>query len=156
MEQDIMDLTKYVAKEYNLNEGVFANINNDIAVSITDMNLPPLILMAASYARRIVANGLFLQGIFDKSSLVHAMTMFTTMQQITARMMGFNGYTDTVKFQEDAYSIAINFVNTYDQRLSKLVLSRLFVLVDYVIQNDINIEPTQYNKLIIKLMEETV
>lgn len=117
------NLSDYVEKKHNLEEGIFANINNDISIAFTDINeIPPIIYMAYGYTRRSSSAGLFLQGIFNESEYLYQVSMFKVIQQNTAHLMNFKHYNDTIDFQEEAASMSIDFIQSYDQRLSRKII----------------------------------
>lgn len=115
-----ISLMGIVQKTNHFNDGVFANINNDLNESITkDHSI--IILMAYGYARRIAAAGLFLQGIFSRKDYQQASNVFNALQLQTGQ---------TVEFQEEAYSQALKYIQSYDGRLDRNTVGKMVVSVE--------------------------
>jgi len=113
-------LINVVEKIYNLEEGVFANINNDLNNSIKEDH-DIMILMAYGYARRTVAAGLYLQGIFDRASYKQASNIFKSLQLKTGQ---------SIQFQEEAAAESLELLISYDKRLTKNFVSTITSLVE--------------------------
>ena len=109
-----LKLIDVVKRTNDLDEGIFANINNDLNESITQ-NHDMMLLMAYGYARRTVAAGLYLQGVFNRENYEQASNIFKSLQIKTGQ---------SVEFQEEAASQAIELIQSYDYRLDrKLILT---------------------------------
>ncbi len=113
-------LINVVEKINDLNDGIFANINNDLNESITE-NHNVMILMSYGYARRVTAAGLCLQGVFSIENYTQAKRMFTSLQVQTGQ---------TVEFQEEAFSQALELLQSYDSRLTKIIVSNIIGAVE--------------------------
>lgn len=101
-------LIDVVKKNTKLPEGVFSNINNDLNDSIT-MEHDIMILMAYGYARRTVAAGLYLQGVFNRENYEQASNIFKSLQLKTGQ---------SVEFQEKAAKQAAELLFSYDNRIN--------------------------------------
>lgn len=113
-------LIDVVKKVYNLPEGIFANINNDLNNSINqDSNIA--IKMAYGYARRVAAGALYLQGVFNKEAYNHAKNIFLSLQMSTGQ---------SVEFQETAYEEAIELLQSYDNRFDKIFNSKMLTAIE--------------------------
>lgn len=113
-------LTGVVKRVSDLEKGIFANINNDLNESIT-MDCDIMILMAYGYTRRIVAAGLYLQGVFNRENYNQASNIFKSLQLKTGQ---------SVQFQEEAASQAFELLLSYDQRLTKLFSGTIVSMVE--------------------------
>lgn len=112
-----LKLIDVVNKINKLNEGIFANINNDLNEAMSDeCNI--MIKMAYGYARRIVASALFLQGVFSYEDFEHANKIFNLLQLQTGQ---------SVEFQEEAYMQAIELLESYDRRFNKTFMRTIFL-----------------------------
>ena len=113
-------LVDIVEKNNNLPEGIFSNINNDLNDSITaDHDI--MILMAYGYARRTVAAGLFLQGIFNRENYEQASNIFQSLQLKTGQ---------SVEFQEEASIQASELLFSYDKRIDKEFIAKTTGIVE--------------------------
>ncbi|EPC01898.1 hypothetical protein L861_19800 [Litchfieldella anticariensis FP35 = DSM 16096] len=116
---DAGSLLSVVTKQYDTGY-IFVDIMNDLAVSADDiMASKPGVQMAYGYARRCAAAALYLQGLSDKESLEHAMAMFKGLQAMTGH---------TVEFQEDAYTDALSFMQTYSHQIARK-MTRVLVMM---------------------------
>lgn len=115
-----LKLIDVVKKINDLDEGVFANINNDLNESINE-NHDIMILMAYGYARRTVAAALYLQGIFSRENYLQASNIFKSLQIQTGQ---------SVEFQENAATQAIELLQSYDFRINKNFISQITVIVE--------------------------
>lgn len=113
-------LVNIVVKKYDLKEGIFANINNDLNDSISE-NTNIMLKMAYGYARRVVSAALFLQGVFNKENYMHAKNIFTSLQLSTGQ---------SVEFQESAYEQALELLQSYDKRFNKILNGKLISVVE--------------------------
>ena len=113
-------LIDLVVKRYDLEEGVFANINNDLNDAISE-NTDILLKMAYGYARRVAAAGLYLQGIFNRDNYDHAVNIFKSLQLSTGQSR---------EFQEKAYEQAIEFLQNYDNRFNKIFNSHIISSIE--------------------------
>ncbi len=113
-------LIDVVKKNNNLPEGIFSNINNDLNDSIT-MDHDIMILMAYGYARRTVAAGLFLQGIFNRENYEQASNIFKSLQLKTGQ---------SVEFQEEASIQASELLFSYDKRIDKDFIAKTTGIVE--------------------------
>ena len=113
-------LVYVVEKKYNQSEGILAEVNNDLATFMTydlinsDDYEDKLLVMAYGYARRFVAAGLFLQGVFNREGYSQAKKIFHALQVQTGH---------TIKFQEDAFSQALEYIQSYDNRITREFIS---------------------------------
>lgn len=109
-------LVYVVEKKYNQPEGILAEINNDLGVFMTNNLInsvdyeDKLLVMAYGYARRLAAAGLFLQGVFNREGYNQAKKVFQSLQVKTGH---------TVKFQEDAFAQALEYIQSYDNRVTR-------------------------------------
>ncbi len=117
---DEIRLIDVVQKRNNLDDGVFANINNDLNESITRDN-DVMIRMAYGYARRTAAAGLFLQGVFSRENYMQASNIFKSLQLQTGQ---------SVEFQEEAASQSNELLLSYSQRLTKNMISKITSVVE--------------------------
>lgn len=108
-----LKLIDVVKKTNDLDEGVFANINNDLNESIKQEH-DIMILMSYGYARRTVAAGLYLQGVFNRENYKQASDIFKSLQIRTGQ---------SVEFQNEAASQALELLQSYDNRLDKDLIS---------------------------------
>lgn len=113
-------LINIVKKNNNLPEGIFSNINNDLNDSIT-MNHDIMILMAYGYARRTVAAGLYLQGVFNRENYNQASNIFKSIQMRTGQ---------SVEFQEEASKQAAELLFSYDNRINKDFIAKTTGIVE--------------------------
>lgn len=113
-------LIDIIKKNNNLSEGIFSNINNDLNDSIT-MDHDIMILMAYGYARRTVAAGLFLQGIFNRENYEQASNIFKSLQLKTGQ---------SVEFQEEASIQASELLFSYDKRIDKDFIAKTTGIVE--------------------------
>ncbi|MEA2017438.1 MAG: hypothetical protein U9N59_03225 [Campylobacterota bacterium] len=114
-------LINVVEKIHDLEEGVFANINNDLNNSVKqDHDI--MILMAYGYARRTVAAGLYLQAIFNRASYEQASNIFKSLQLKTGQSM---------QFQEEASKQAEELLLSYDKRLTKEFTIKITAIVEH-------------------------
>jgi len=113
-------LVYVVEKKYNQPEGILAEINNDLCAFMTNNLMhsedyeDKLLVMAYGYARRFAAAGLFLQGIFNREGYKQAKKIFQALQVQTGH---------TIKFQEDAFSQALEYIQSYDNRINREFVS---------------------------------
>ena len=113
-------LVNVVEKKYNQPEGILASINNDLNAFMTTSLLnsedyeDKLLVMAYGYARRFAAAGLFLQGVFNRDGYKQAKLVFQGLQLKTGH---------TVKFQEDAFAQALEYIQSYDNRINREFIS---------------------------------
>lgn len=113
-------LTDVVKRVSDLEEGIFANINNDLNESIT-MEYDIMILMAYGYARRTVAAGLYLQGVFNRTYYDQASNIFKSLQLKTGQ---------SVEFQESAAAQANELLLSYSSRLTKSMINTITSVVE--------------------------
>ncbi len=113
-------LINIVKKSNDLDDGIFANINNDLNESITEKH-NVMILMSYGYARRLAAAGLCLQGVFSLEDYSQAKNIFNSLQIQTGQ---------TVEFQEEAFSQALELLESYDLRLTKKFVSKIIGTVE--------------------------
>ena len=113
-------LVDIVKKNNDLPEGIFSNINNDLNDSIS-MDHDIMILMAYGYARRTVAAGLFLQGIFNREYYEQASNIFKSLQLKTGQ---------SVEFQEEASTQASELLFSYDKRIDKDFIAKTTGIVE--------------------------
>ena len=115
-----LTLSDVVNRVNNLDEGVFANINNDMAESI-DEHTDIMNLMAYGYARRTVAAALYLQGVFGQTGYDQANSVFRSLQLQTGQ---------TVEFQEQAFKQALELMQSYDSRINKDFVVKIITAVE--------------------------
>lgn len=121
-------LKNIVLKKNNLAQGIFANINNDLNETFTNLEYrieklsqqEKLNYMSYAYARRTAAAGLVLQGVFDLKDFKHAQKFFEAIQVQTIH---------TKEFQENAAYYANKFIQSYDNRLSDYFLKHILITV---------------------------
>jgi len=80
-----------------------------------------LLVMAYGYARRFAAAGLFLQGIFNRDGYKQAKLVFQGLQLKTGQ---------TVKFQEDAFAQALEYIQSYDSRINREFVSLITITAE--------------------------
>jgi hypothetical protein len=91
---------------------VFGNIINDLGASVeTIMQHSKLIQMTYAYARRSAATVLYIQGVIDLNAYDHNLAFFKSMQLTTGH---------TVEFQEQAFSDAVDYMQTYSPAITRL------------------------------------
>jgi hypothetical protein len=113
-------------KKLSVNElGVFARAYEDLGVfteDYTELVLEDatydekLLMMAYAYARRSVSCALVAQGIWGWAELAHQVKLFKNFQFKTIQ---------TKDFQESANDQAEDFINSYDERLLRSVVSKI-------------------------------
>jgi hypothetical protein len=113
-------LINIVAQVNDSDDGIFANINNDLNESITQNN-DVMILMSYGYARRTAAAGLYLQGVFSRENYMQASKTFKSLQLQTGL---------SVEFQEEASSQSIELLLSYSPRLIKTMISKITSVVE--------------------------
>lgn len=113
-------LVNVIKKINNLEEGVFANINNDLNYSLKEEH-DIMIKMAYAYARRVVAAALYLQGVFNKEAYIQAKNVFLSFQMTTGQ---------SVDFQESAYDQALELLTSYDKRFNKVFNSQIITIIE--------------------------
>jgi len=117
-------LIDLVEKKHYRFESILAEINDDLNNFINEDLLQSqnyddkLILMAYGYARRFAAAGLFLQGIFTHDEYQHSKDIFYALQSKTGQ---------TVKFQEDAFAQSLEYIQSYDKRISRDFTSKVVI-----------------------------
>ena len=116
-------LVSMVQKINNTRDGVFGNINNDLndfsATYEYENNI--LMKMAYAYARRSVAAGLFLQGVFSREDYQQASTIFKILQRQTGQ---------SVEFQQEASNQALELLFSYSSRLTNTMISNIVTVVE--------------------------
>lgn len=105
-------LIHYVSKTHRNAYGVFAEASDDLG-DLKIPNVPPMIQMAYAYARRAAAAGLYYQNIFTRDQYMQIYTVFLAYQHSTGQ---------SVDFQEEAFDQAIEFLQSYDNRITKQVV----------------------------------
>lgn len=113
-------LINVVEQINDLDEGIFANLNNDLNESITQDN-DVMLLMAYGYARRSVAAGLYLQGVFNRENYMQASKMFKNLQLQTGQ---------SIEFQEEAASQSMELLLAYSPRLTRVMISKITSVVE--------------------------
>ena len=112
-----------VKKKNNTRDGIFGNINNDLndfsMTSEFENNM--LMKMAYAYARRSVAAGLFLQGVFSRQDYKQASTIFKILQRQTGQ---------SVEFQKEASNQALELLFSYSLRLTNTMISKIVSAVE--------------------------
>lgn len=107
----------------NTRDGTFGNINNDLndfsLTSEFENNI--LMKMAYAYARRSVAAGLFLQGVFSRQDYQRASTIFKILQRETGQ---------SVEFQKEASNQASELLFSYSSRLDNTMISKIVTVVE--------------------------
>jgi len=101
---------------------MFADIMNDLGGSAEDiMNHSKSIQMAYAYARRVAATALYFQGMVDLESLNHNITMFKAFQVRTE---------SSPEFQEDSFSKAIEYMQTYNPIITRTLMQKMGAMVN--------------------------
>lgn len=96
---------------------VFLDMNEDLAhCRYNWLEAPPDIFMAYGYARRAIAGALLIQGISNKDTWNHTVSLFKSIQLRTIH---------TVDFQEKAADAADLFMATYDPRINGTVTGQI-------------------------------
>lgn len=115
-------LSDFVKKK-TASEYVFLNINNDLghAVAHGVSDWPPLMLMAYAYARRAAVAALFIQGVATEESYEHVKAFFKSIQMRTDA---------TVAFQEKAFDVAMEYMKTYNQAITKIFIIKMTHIAD--------------------------
>ena len=112
-EQKLVDV---VRKTHNLQCGIFGNISDDLG-DLPFSELSPMVRMAYAYARRFVAAGLYVQGVFSYDQYMYICTVFMSFQITTAKDANLLPGED-VSFQEEALRQAVELLITYDNRFN--------------------------------------
>ncbi|MBQ7608613.1 MAG: hypothetical protein IJU76_11685 [Desulfovibrionaceae bacterium] len=143
--EEYKTLLDVVDKRYNLDEGIFANINNDIH-DLDIYKYSKNIAMSYAYARRTAAAGLFLQGIFQEDDYIRASKIFKMLQIKTY----FYNPKDprNVYFQEKCSLEAEEFLMSYDKRLKKDIVKLLTTIVELHTNRDQLNKIYNYDELI--------
>ena len=138
-------LLDIVPKQYDQDEGIFANINNDMA-DINFLDYPINVQMSYAYARRTAAAGLFLQGVFTEDDYSHAALMFKNFQIMTYTHL--DNDKRNVNFQEKCARESDEFMMSYDSRLNRELCITITSIVE--LSKDRNTIPkiSDYNMLI--------
>ncbi len=105
-------LIQVVRRTSNLDCGIFGNISDDLGKSVTNAH-SPMVNMAYGYARRTAAAALYLQGVFTYEQYLYVCGIFLGLQHSTGH---------SVEFQEEAYSQAVELMQSYDARLTRDIL----------------------------------
>lgn len=113
MEQKLIDV---VRKTHNLQCGIFGNISDDLG-ELQIPELSPMVQMAYAYARRFVAGGLYVQGVFSYEQYMYICTVFMSYQITTTKDANLLPGED-VSFQEEALRQAVELLITYDNRFN--------------------------------------
>ncbi|NCG71299.1 hypothetical protein GWK93_09870, partial [Vibrio parahaemolyticus] len=101
----------------NQTGSIFVDIINDLGESVeTIMEHSKLIQMTYGYARRAAATALYIQGIIDKDVFDHNLAFFKAIQVKTEH---------TVEFQEQAFSDAIDYMQTYNPIITRLLIKNM-------------------------------
>lgn len=96
---------------------IFADIINDLGDSAeTIMEHSKLVQMTYGYARRAAARALYIQGLIDKDAYDHNLAFFKSIQLITEH---------TVEFQEQAFSDAVDYMQTYSPVITRLLIKHM-------------------------------
>jgi len=113
--KDNVRLVSVVEKKENSEHELFVNINNDLALYIEKVGLgeDPLRKMAYAYARRLVAGGMYMQGLIDRDLYDHVCTIFRGFQQSTGQ---------TKEFQIEANEQAVELLLSYSTKLNRDVM----------------------------------
>jgi Leucine-rich repeat (LRR) protein len=122
-ENNPLRLIDIVQKLNNTKDGIFGNINNDLnEFSMTsEFENNMLMKMAYAYARRSVAAGLFLQGLFSRQDYKQASTIFKILQRQTGQ---------SVEFQKEASTQALELLSSYSLRLTNTMISKIVSAVE--------------------------
>lgn len=127
-----MRLVDVVRKTHNLQCGIFGNISDDLG-SLPFDQLSPMTKMAYAYARRFVAAGLYVQGVFSYEQYMYVYNIFRSLQLITTQDAHLRPGED-VQFQENALIEATELLVTYDHRFNvsyvKLFVTAVHTLGD--------------------------
>lgn len=108
-------LIDYVPKTHKNAFGFFAEASDDLG-DLKIPEVPPMVQMAYAYARRTAAAGLYYQNIFTHDQFMYVHSIFQAYQFNTGH---------TVEFQEEANDQALEFLQSYDSRLTKQVTALL-------------------------------
>jgi hypothetical protein len=121
-EKRLLDCVEKVDVIQNPNSGVFANMMNDLGTYIDRVgpDEDKLRMMAYAYARRNAAAGLCAQGAWGQQEMDYQQNMFVSLQQTTGH---------TVEFQKQAAHQAFELMQSYDQRLSRALMSYIVTLM---------------------------
>ena len=84
--------------------------------------------MSYAYARRVAAAGLFLQDIFSEDDYIRACIAFKRIQMETYTHIDFDE--KNVYFQEKCADESIEFLMSYDNRLTKNFASVIVTLIE--------------------------
>lgn len=96
---------------------IFADVMNDLGESVEIiMENAKSLQMAYGYARRSAATALYLQGIIDSDVYDHNLAFFKAIQVQTGH---------TVEFQEQAFTDAIEFMQTYNPIITRLLVKQM-------------------------------
>jgi hypothetical protein len=98
----------------------FWNINDDLGkASEAIMQSTPLVKMTYGYARRAAIAALHVQGIVDKDTYQHVVSIFKGLQIQTGH---------TVEFQEAAGAQSIEFMQSYNQMVNGLFIRKTIAI----------------------------
>lgn len=121
MQATEISLIPLVRREADTPQGLFLNIYTDIDSSISPIDSPPLICMAAAYALRSLAACLFLQGVINEDEYRGISRMFKQTQLTTGQ---------SIDFQEKAAQLSHELMYSYDERLTPIVISIITTIVE--------------------------
>ena len=106
-----------IVSRNNQTGSIFVDIINGLGESVeTIMEHSKLIQMTYGYARRAAATALYIQGIIDKDVFDHNLAFFKAIQVKTEH---------TVEFQEQAFSDAIDYMQTYNPIITRLLIKNM-------------------------------
>lgn len=136
-----VNLSDVVKKEHNTGH-VFIDINNDLGESAEQiMRSSPIVQMAYGYARRCAAAAMHIQGLVDKETYDHVISIFKSLQVTTKQ---------SDEFQEAAFEGAVNFMLEYSHLISGYMVKKIISVAE-----NYDLPPGQLNdqQLFHKLLE---
>lgn len=102
-----------VVKKINDTGYVFVDINNDLGEAAEEiMSSSTMVQMAYGYARRTAVAALYVQGLVNKDTYDHVISIFKSLQIKTGH---------TVEFQESAFAEAAEYMNGYHHLITSFM-----------------------------------
>jgi hypothetical protein len=121
---------------------IFGDIMNDLGESVEIiMQNEKSLQMAYGYARRSSATALYLQGIIDSDGYDHNLAFFKAIQINTGH---------TVEFQEQAFTDAIEFMQTYNFIITRLLLKQMAAQATNFTQAQDKLSDLEFIEIVLK------
>lgn len=111
-----------IVKKVNDTGYVFIDINNDLGEAAEEiLSSTPMVQMAYGYARRTAVAALYIQGLVDKQTYDHVISIFKSLQIETGH---------TVEFQESAFADAAEFMLEYHHLINTFMVKMIVHVVE--------------------------